>query len=226
MPDDELLAAAAAGRLHDPAEVAGQARRMLADPKSRSFVESFAGQWLELRRLAELTPSREMFPHYNRDLAAAMRQETQRFFSAIVDEDRSVLDFLDGRFTFVNEPLARHYGIEGVDGTDFRRVELDGVRRGGLLTQASILTLTSNPNRTSPVKRGKWVLDNLLGAAATAAATQCSAFARKERDGNRRRLAAAADRAAPGQRCLCQLSRPDGSDRLRAGELRRRGGLA
>ena len=164
MPDDELLAAAAAGQLHDPAGVADQARRMLADPKLRSFVESFAGQWLELRRLAELTPSRKVFPDYNRDLAAAMRQETERFFAAVVDEDRSVLDFLDGRFTFVNEPLARHYGIDGVDGTEFRRVELDGVRRGGLLTQASILTLTSNPNRTSPVKRGKWVLDNLLGA--------------------------------------------------------------
>jgi mono/diheme cytochrome c family protein len=163
MPDDELMAAAAAGRLHAPAEVAAQARRMLTDAKSRAFVENFSGQWLELRRLDQLTPSKKIFPGFDHYLGDAMREETERFVAAIVAEDRSVLDLLDADFTFVNERLARHYGIEGVSGKEFRRVQLTGQQRGGLLTQGSILTLTSNPNRTSPVKRGRWVMENLLG---------------------------------------------------------------
>ncbi|HEX4145027.1 MAG TPA: DUF1592 domain-containing protein [Pirellulales bacterium] len=164
MPDDELLAAAAAGRVHEPADVAAQARRMLADPKSQAFVENFSGQWLELRRLDKLTPNKKQFPEFNHFLLEAMREETERFFGAIVAEDRSILDLLDADFTFINERLAKHYGIDDVKGREFRRVQLTGTPRGGLLTQGSILTLTSNPNRTSPVKRGKWVMENLLGA--------------------------------------------------------------
>ena len=146
-----------------PPGVAAQARRMLADPKRQALIENFSGQWLELRRLARLTPDKQLFPDFDAELASAMREETERFFAAIVAEDRSVLDFLDADFTFVNERLARHYGMADVQGREFRRVELTDNERGGLLTQASILTLTSNPTRTSPVKRGKWVLENLLG---------------------------------------------------------------
>ncbi|HEY1783990.1 MAG TPA: DUF1592 domain-containing protein [Pirellulales bacterium] len=164
MPDDELTAAAAAGHLHEPASVAAQARRMVADPKSQAFVKNFVGQWLELRRLDKLTPSKKVFPGYDHYLGDAMCEETERFFAAIVAEDRSVLDLLDADFTFLNERLAKHYNLDGVKGKEFRRVQLTGTERGGLLTQGSILTLTSNPNRTSPVKRGKWVIENLLGA--------------------------------------------------------------
>jgi mono/diheme cytochrome c family protein len=166
MPDDVLFSEAAAGRLHEPVAIAAQARRMLADGRSRAFVESFTGQWLQLRRLDELSPDKQLFPDYDRQLAHDMGEETERFFAAIITEDRSVLDFLDANFTFVNQRLARLYNLPGVEGTEFRRVELEPGQRGGILTHGSILTLTSNPNRTSPVKRGKWVLENLLGAAA------------------------------------------------------------
>ncbi|HTU26173.1 MAG TPA: DUF1592 domain-containing protein, partial [Pirellulales bacterium] len=163
MPDDALLAEAAAGRLHEPASVVAQARRMLADGKSQAFVKNFVGQWLELRRLERMMPNKKLFPNFDHYLADMMCEETERFFAAIVAEDRSVLDILDGNFTFLNERLAKYYGIEGVNGKEFRRVELTGHERGGILTHGSVLTLTSNPTRTSPVKRGRWVLENLLG---------------------------------------------------------------
>jgi len=164
MPDEELFALAAKKRLQDPKILAAQVRRMLKDPKARALSENFASQWLYLRNLSHVAPDPDLFPTFNETLRAAMRTETERFFEAIVKEDRSVLDFIDAKFTFLNEPLARHYGIAGVKGNEFRRVALTGEQRGGLLTQASILTVTSNPTRTSPVKRGKWVLDQLLGA--------------------------------------------------------------
>jgi hypothetical protein len=137
---------------------------MLADPKSRALVDNFAGQWLQLRSLAGFAPDRGRFPAFDDDLRAAMRRETEEFFAAIVREDRSVLEFLDSDSTFVNERLARHYGIEGVTGPEFRRVGINREQRGGLLGQASILAVTSNPTRTSPVKRGRWVLENLLAS--------------------------------------------------------------
>ncbi len=163
MPDDELLGLAEKDRLHAPEVLHAQMKRLLADPRSRSLVENFASQWLQFRNLDVLKPDPKKFPQFDAGLREAMRTETELFCGAIVREDRSILDFLDGRFTFLNERLAKHYGIDGVTGPEFRRVELDGAGRGGVLTQASVLTVSSYPTRTSPVIRGKWVLENLLG---------------------------------------------------------------
>jgi hypothetical protein len=159
MPDAELFGLAAQGNLLPNLEA--QVRRMLKDPKSAAFVENFAGQWLTLRNLANVSPDPKVFPGFDADLRAAMHRETELFFEAIVREDRSILDLLDADFSFVNERLAKHYGISGIKGKAFQRVKLPPTR-GGILTQASILTLTSYPDRTSPVLRGKWVLEQVL----------------------------------------------------------------
>jgi hypothetical protein len=159
MPDEELLQLASKGQLRKT--LPAQVRRMLHDPKSSGFVHNFAGQWLTLRNLSSVSPDPKLFPTFNRALRSAMVRETELFFEAILREDRSILDFIDADFSFVNEPLAAHYGIKGIKGKEFQRVKLPP-ERGGVLTQASILTLTSNPTRTSPVKRGKWVLDQIL----------------------------------------------------------------
>ncbi len=169
MPDDELFALASAGKLREPAILERQVRRLLADPKSEALVQNFVTQWLNLRLLDGAAPDPKVFPRFDNRLKNDMRRETELFAAAIIREDRSILDFVSGRFTFVNERLARHYGIEdggagGIRGNEFRRVSFDGESRSGVLTQASILTLTSNPGRTSPVKRGKWILENLLGS--------------------------------------------------------------
>jgi hypothetical protein len=137
---------------------------MLQDPKARALVDNFAGQWLQIRSLRGLSPDRDTFPTFDEPLRDAMLRETELFFAEVMRDDRSILDFLDADFTYVNERLAHHYGLTGIVGDAFRRIHLSGTARGGLLTQASILTVTSNPNRTSPVKRGKWVLEQLLGA--------------------------------------------------------------
>jgi hypothetical protein len=160
MPDDELFRLAGEGSLRKHLEA--QARRMLRDPKVRALTENFAGQWLQTRNLRTMTPDPGTYPAFDEALRSAMAKETELFFEAIVKEDRSVLDFLDADFTFVNERLARHYGLPGVKGPEFRRVSLAATERRGVLTHASILTVTSNPTRTSPVKRGKWILDNIL----------------------------------------------------------------
>lgn len=164
MPDDELLALAAQHKLQNPTVLAAQVKRMLRDKKASALADNFAGQWLQLRKLKTVNPDPARFAGWNNGLRDAMGQETTLFFQNVVQQDRPVLDFLDARYTFLNETLARHYGIEGVTGSQFRRVALsDASHRGGVLTQASVLTVTSNPSRTSPVKRGKWVLDNILG---------------------------------------------------------------
>jgi hypothetical protein len=163
MPDDELFTLAAKGKLHDPTVLAAQARRMLRSPKARALADNFSGQWLQLRNLATVAPNTQQFPDFNDKLRASMKTETELFFQEIMNRDRSILDFLDGKFTYLDGPLAKHYGISGVDGDQFQRVALTDDRRGGVLTQASILTITSNPTRTSPVKRGKWVLEQILG---------------------------------------------------------------
>ncbi len=137
---------------------------MLKDPKSRALVDNFAGQWLQLRSLKNFTPDKKLFPEFDEFCDRRCVKRPSCFFAAVVSEDRSVLDFIDSDFTFVNERLARHYGIADVRGEEFRRVPLADRQRGGVLTQASVLAVTSNPTRTSPVKRGKWVLENLLGA--------------------------------------------------------------
>jgi hypothetical protein len=161
MPDEELFAEARAGTLRTNLEP--QVKRMLNDPKSRGMVENFAGQWLQTRNLKTFQPDPKMFPTFNDRLRAAMLRETDLYFETVMREDRSVLEFIDSDYTFVNETLAAHYGISGVTGEEFRKVKLPDDRRGGVLTQASILSVTSNPTRTSPVKRGKFILDNILG---------------------------------------------------------------
>src|SRR5439155_12529235 len=155
IPDPELLQAAEQGKLHDPAVLSTQVRRMLADPKSKALVENFAGQWLELRNVKGWRPDPDKYPEFYDSLRTALQRESEMFFQYIVKEDRSVLDFLDADYTFLNDRLARHYGISGVRGGYFRRVTLSGGERGGILTQGSILTVSSRPTRTSPVLRGK-----------------------------------------------------------------------
>ncbi len=164
MPDEELFRLARAGKLRTGDTLERQVKRMLADPKARALTENFAGQWLQIRNLKTATPDPGTYRGFDEALRSAMARETELFFEAIVKEDRSVLDFLDADFTFVNERLARHYGLPGVKGSEFRRVSLQGQERRGVLTHASILTVTSNPTRTSPVKRGKWILENILNA--------------------------------------------------------------
>ena len=162
MPDDELLELAAKGRLKDPAVLEQQTRRMLKDPKSKALIDNFAGQWLYLRDLASVTPVTKEFDD---NLRQSFRRETELLFDSIVREDRSILTVLDADYTFVNERLARHYGMPGIRGDYFRRISLDAASpRRGLLGQGSFLTVTSIATRTSPVMRGKWVLQNLLGA--------------------------------------------------------------
>lgn len=164
MPDDELLRAADKGTLRNREVVNAQARRMLADPKSWALVENFAGQWLETRRLESAQPDRERFPDFDEYLRASMLKETELFFQYVMREDRSIVDFIDGQYSFLNERLARHYGISGVQGSEFRKVDLTGTGRSGILTQASVLEVSSYGNRTSPVLRGKWILDNILNS--------------------------------------------------------------
>jgi hypothetical protein len=164
MPDEELLQIAERGGLHDRAALEHQVQRMLADPRADALVTNFAGQWLYLRNLAAQSPDARLFPDFDDNLRQAFKQETELFFDSIVKEDRNVLDLLRANYTFVNERLARHYGIPNVYGSRFRRVTLEeGSVRGGLLGQGSILTVTSYANRTSPVLRGKWILENILG---------------------------------------------------------------
>ncbi|MFL6280077.1 MAG: DUF1592 domain-containing protein [Vicinamibacterales bacterium] len=164
IPDDQLLNAAEAGTLHQPAVLERQVRRMLADSRSRALVNNFAEQWLHLRNLDSTIPDMRLFPDFDDNLRQAFRQETELFVDSVLREDRSVLDLLRANYTFLNERLAKHYGIPNVYGTRFRRVALDEDRwRGGLLRQGSILTVTSYATRTSPVLRGKYILDNFLG---------------------------------------------------------------
>ena len=161
MPDDELFQLAEKKTLRKNLDL--QVKRMLLDPKARALVDNFAAQWLQLRNLKQVSPDPKLFASFDEPLRAAMQKETELFFEAIMREDRSILDFLDANYTFVNERLARHYGLTGITGEQFQRVFFKDNQRGGILTHASILTITSNPTRTSPVKRGKWVLENILG---------------------------------------------------------------
>ncbi|MXV74558.1 DUF1592 domain-containing protein [Candidatus Poribacteria bacterium] len=178
MPDDELFELASQNQL--TANLEAEVKRMLADPKATEMARDFGTQWLQIQRLATVTPDRERFPHFRRRWLTAMLKETELFLESIFREDRSVLDLLDADYTFLNQELANHYGIadtkgnwkyqektvpggEAIKGSAFRRVALQGTSRGGILTHASVLTVTSNPTRTSPVKRGRWVLEQILG---------------------------------------------------------------
>lgn len=163
IPDDQLLDLAVKGKLHDPATLEREITRMLQDPRSDALVENFAGQWLQLRNLRNFQPNTDLFPDFDDNLRQSMRRETELLFQSVLRENRSVLDLMTADYTFVNERLARHYGIPNIYGSWFRRVSIQDDARKGLLGQASILALTSHAERTSPVLRGKWILENLLG---------------------------------------------------------------
>lgn len=168
------MQAAAHGSLRQPQLLKAQVTRMLADPKSKALVENFAGQWLELRRLESVAPDREKFPEFDDYLRMSMREETERFFQNLMHNDRSILELLDAKYTFVNEKLASFYQIPGVKGPEFRRVDFTGTPRSGVLTQASVLTVSSYATRTSPVLRGKWVLENFLNAPIPPPTAECA----------------------------------------------------
>jgi hypothetical protein len=163
IPDDELLKIAEEGRLKDPKVLQQQTARMLDDPKSKAFIDNFSGQYLFIRNLAALKPDPDAFPEYDASLRRDFEQESTLFFNAMVRENHPVTDLLNAKFTFLNERLADFYGVSGVHGSQFRRVEITDPNRMGILGQGSLLTVTSYPNRTSVVQRGKWVLENLLG---------------------------------------------------------------
>jgi hypothetical protein len=163
IPDDQLITIASQGKLKDPAILEQQVKRMLADDRSEALVKNFAGQWLLLRNLPNVQPDPNEFPNFDDNLRQAFRRETEMFFGSIMREDRNVLDLLTADYTFVNERLAKHYGIPGIYGSQFRRVKVMDEARRGLLGQGSILTVTSEANRTSPVKRGKFILEAILG---------------------------------------------------------------
>jgi hypothetical protein len=163
VPDDELLKVAEQGKLKEPATLDAQVRRMLSDPRSDTMVRNFAGQWLSLRNLAVSKPDPDLFPEYDESLERSFGEETELFFGHLLREDRSALELLDANYSFLNQRLAEHYRIPNVYGAQFRQVAFTDPNRGGLLGQGSILTVTSYPNRTSVVQRGKWVLETLLG---------------------------------------------------------------
>jgi hypothetical protein len=163
IPDEQLLDLAAQGKLKDQRVLEQQVKRMLADPRSEALVSNFAGQWLYLRNVQSVSPNQDDFPNFDDNLRQAMRKETELFFESILREDHNVLDLLNADYTFVNDRLAKHYGIPNIYGSQFRRIKITDENRMGLLGQASVLTVTSQPNRTSPVLRGKWILENLIG---------------------------------------------------------------
>jgi mono/diheme cytochrome c family protein len=188
IPDDELLRVAEQGKLKDPVVLEQQVKRMLGDSKSRAMITNFAEQWLFLRNLKSSSPDLQIFPDFDDNLRQAMKEETTLLFDAIMREDRSVMDLINADYTFVNERLARHYGIPGVYGSDFRRVKAPSEARRGILGQGSILTVTSYPNRTSPVQRGKWILTNILGVPPTPPPPNVPALKENGEDGKPRSL--------------------------------------
>ena len=163
IPDDQLLKVAGEGNLRRPATLEREVRRMLADPKSQALVDNFAGQWLHLRNVRNVLPNSDLFPDFDDNLRQSLRRETELLFDSIIREDRNVLDLMTADYTFLNERLARHYGIPDIYGSRFRRVTIQDPARRGLLGQGSILAVTSHAERTSPVLRGKWILENILG---------------------------------------------------------------
>ena len=186
IPDDELLDVAVRGTLTDPVVLERQVRRLLRDPRSQALVDNFGSQWLKLGRLAGVVPDVDEFPDFDENLRDAMQQETRLFMSSQLRDDRSIIDLVAAKYSFINERLARHYRIPDVYGSHFRRVSFDDGIRGGLLGQASILTATSYANRTSPVLRGRWLLENLLGAPPPAPPPDVPALKENGVDGERR----------------------------------------
>ena len=183
IPDDELLVHAEAGTLSEPDVLERQVQRMLADDRAQAMVQNFAGQWLYLRNMRSVYPDPNVFPNFDENLRNAFQTETELFIWSMIREDRSILELLSANYTFVNERLAEHYGIPNVYGSRFRKVTLDDAERGGLLGHGSLMTVTSYPNRTSPVLRGKWVLENLLGAPPPEPPPNIPALAEENEDG-------------------------------------------
>ena len=183
LPDETLLQLAVEGKLSNPTVLKQQALRMLDDPRASALVDNFVGQWLLLRNIPNVTPDPNLFPTFDENLREAFRQESELFVESILRDDRSVVDLLNANYTFVNERLAAHYDIPGVYGNRFRKVTLGNERRGGLLAHGGLLTVTSYPNRTSPVLRGKWVLENLLGAPPPAPPPDVPPFPDRDQDG-------------------------------------------
>ena len=201
IPDDELLEAAERGQLADPVVLEAQARRMLRDPRSHALVTNFGGQWLYLRNVESAAPDPIQFPDFDENLRTAMRTETELFFDRVIREDRSVLEFLTSNTTFLNERLARHYDIPHVFGSHFRPVTLADGPRGGVLGHASLLTATSYANRTSPVLRGKWILENLIGAPPPPAPPDVPALEETDTDGEPRSMREAMERHRENPAC-------------------------
>jgi hypothetical protein len=165
MPDDELMGLAEAGKLRGPGVLDAQVKRMLDDPRSSALADNFAGQWLEIRNLDVMKPDPQRFPEWGPELREDMRAETRMFFDYILRQNRPMTDFLNAKYTFLNDRMAKYYGIEGVKGPEFRKVDLTTDQRGGILSQASVLTVSSYPTRTTVVIRGKYILQEILGIA-------------------------------------------------------------
>ena len=183
IPDDELLDVAVRGELRDPTILQRQVRRMMTDPRSRALVDNFAGQWLVLRNIRDVEPDPDLLPEFDENLREAFQRETELFIESQLRDDVSVVHLLDADYTFLNERLARHYRIPNVHGSHFRRVDLDRMQRGGLLGHGSVLTVTSYPNRTSPVLRGKWLLENIIGSPPPEPPPDVPALEERARDG-------------------------------------------
>ena len=211
--------------MSDPLVLDRQIRRMIADPRSEALTTNFAGQWLYLRNLKNFLPIADEYPDWDDDLRQGFKRETELLFKSVLHDDRSVLELLTADYTFVNERLARHYGIPNIYGSQFRRVTVTDENRRGLLGHGSILTVTSNANRTSPVRRGKWILENLIGTPPPPPPPNVPALT-DNKDRAKPLTMRAADGAAPCEPGVRQLSPPDGSARLGARQLRRGGRLA
>ena len=220
IPDDELLELATRGELHNPDVLDAQLRRMLDEPRSHALVENFTGQWLYLRNLRTVAPDATQFPEFDDNLRTALRRETELFVESQLRDDRGVHDLLRADYTFVNERLARHYGIPNVYGSHFRRVTHTDDRRAGLLGQGSILTVTSYPHRTSPTVRGKWLLENLLGSPPPPPPPDVPGLPEHE-GGEKPATMRRADGPAPGEPGLCVVSCEDRPTGVCARELRR-----
>ena len=226
LPDEELLKLATESRLSNPDVLAAQVSRMLADPRAKSLSDDFAFQWLHLAKLDEITPDRGQFPHASGllDPRALFKEELRLFIDSVLRSDRSVLELLTADYTFLNERLAMHYGIETVKGSHFRRVTLDDKARHGLLGKGAILMLTAYPNRTSPVLRGAWILDRLLGTPPSDPPLDVPSLPENRR-GQPATNTAGEARAAPREADVLRLSRRDGSTRVGAGEFQRGGSV-
>ena len=214
IPDDELLKAAEQGKLKDPVVFERQAQRMLADPRSESLTKNFAGQWLQLRNLDSVRPGDPYSYDFDDSLRKGLYRETEMFFDSVLRENRPVLELLTANYTFVNERVALHYGIPNVSGSEFRRVELPvESHRHGILGQGSILTITSHPNRTSPVLRGKWILANVLGTPPADPPPNVPVPGDPP-DSSESSHSSRADGRAPSGRALPYVSLDDGSARI------------